>query len=406
MGNSNKKDFNSDISEIEVRIKEYFGSRELYEDAQKRCIKKALEYHLEHNEQYKNYFNQFSDAVEMMKEDKFDTSKIPLLPSSLFKKQGVNLASVDKDEIAKYCTSSGTRGSLSIVPRDNGTLINFFSSISTVFPEIFDMIYPGTYKVLILGPSPEKAGDLWFAYAISSLALEYDTEYFFHNGDYLLDKVMEKMVAATKENKNVVVIGAPPTIVDLCKKIKEDVEKIPLGSGAYIISAGGWKRRNNEAITKQEYLDVVTDAFDIATEQVRDCYNMVELNSIICECSCHKKHVYPWLDVFARDPKTNEVLPDGEEGILCFYDGGAFSYPGFIMSEDYGRVSSETCKCGRVGKTIEIVRRMEKVEARGCALKMDAGLVKMGKQQGSNRFYKSYFRNPELFQDKIQKKQK
>jgi len=103
-----------------------------------------------------------------------------------------------------------------------------------------------------------------------------------------------------------------------------------------------------------------------------------------------------WVDVVVRDPKTNEALPDGQVGILSLYDGSALSYPCFILSEDYGVAESGRCGCGRHGKRVRVIRRMEGMEARGCALKM-AAITDETKSNVSNRFFKSFYRCPELY---------
>ena len=125
---------------------------------------------------------------------------------------------------------------------------------------------------------------------------------------------------------------------------------------------------------------------------------MVELNSVVIECRCHQKHILPWMDVIAFDPKTNSPLYDGEEGILCFYDASSLSYPCFIMSEDYGKVYSQNCECGLVTKRFEITRRLNTVESRGCALKMAADIKHVDKN-ANTRFFKSYYRNKDMFKN-------
>lgn len=396
MANLIKDEQLSDIKYIQMHLDTVFKDEEVYKKAQVKCIKKNLEFQLNNNSDYRKYFEQFFEVNDFMGKDNFDTYSIPLLPSSIFKRN-MNLASVEETEIIKNCTSSGTRGSLSIIPRDNESLMNFFTSITSILSSMDNIVYPGKYRVFILGPSPNLAGDLWFAYAIASLALVYNTEFIQDKDGYHIDHLAEKIQEISQSNQEVLIIGPPPRVVDLCNYMNEHNIEAKLNGDSFVITAGGWKRRHNESISKPEYLDLVSKTLQINDSNIRDCYNMVELNTVVAECEHHHIHIFPWIDVCARDPRTNEVLEDGQVGILAFYDGSARSYPGFILSEDYGIVHSGQCECGRIGKRIQILRRMETVEARGCALKMSTGKELMQDQEGKNRFYKSFYRNPELF---------
>jgi len=100
---------------------------------------------------------------------------------------------------------------------------------------------------------------------------------------------------------------------------------------------------------------------------------MVELNTVVLECSAKRKHVPPWLYVRARNAADLTVLDDCEEGVLSFLDGTAESYPAFILSDDIGAVvSNMKCECGRTTDVVEIRRRVRRIEERGCALRMSA----------------------------------
>jgi long-chain-fatty-acid---luciferin-component ligase len=173
---------------------------------------------------------------------------------------------------------------------------------------------------------------------------------------------------------------------------------VRLDDNSFVVSAGGWKQRQNEAISRDEYTRRVTGAFGIDAGRARDSYNMVELNSVLNECEFHEKHVVPWVDVQARDARTNQVIEDGELGCLAFYDGSALSYPCFVLAEDYGFVYSDKCRCGRIGKRVKVVRRLEGIESRGCALKMARDRSGPQDWEQGERYFKSYFRRRDLYE--------
>jgi long-chain-fatty-acid---luciferin-component ligase len=90
------------------------------------------------------------------------------------------------------------------------------------------------------------------------------------------------------------------------------------------------------------------------------------------DCEHGRKHCPPWLHASARAPKTLAPLGWGESGILAYLDPTATSYPCFVLSDDFGSVTrGERCPCGRSGDVLTIERRINRIEARGCALKLD-----------------------------------
>src|SRR5208337_515445 len=67
----------------------------------------------------------------------------------------------------------------------------------------------------------------------------------------------------------------------------------------------------------------------------------------------------PWLRVTARDPVTLRPMPDGEIGLLTFFDLANAGSVSAVMTEDLGWVEQ-----GRV----RVLGRVAGGEARGCAL--------------------------------------
>jgi len=81
------------------------------------------------------------------------------------------------------------------------------------------------------------------------------------------------------------------------------------GTGMTVLTAGGWKRFSGQRIERAVFDPRACAAFGLADEsQVRDAFNQVELNTVMIECSAHRKHVPPWLYAAARDPDRLTVL--------------------------------------------------------------------------------------------------
>jgi long-chain-fatty-acid---luciferin-component ligase len=329
---------------------------------------------LAHTDRQQRYHS-YAEALGIDPEDsEIAVDLIPLLPSALFKQPDLDLASVPPSAIIKRCVSSGTSGSRSIVPRDETTLTRFFSSVTASLPALFGVERTGLHRGIVLGPTTAEAGDLWFAYAIGCLSLVVPTEHFERNSAFSAEAAASRVRETLSEGLDVALIGPPQRVLELSHVAAGERSWPTLSAASFVITAGGWKTRHMRDIDPAHFRDLVKRSLHIPdSTQIRDSYNMVELNSVIHECEAHEKHVPPWVEAQARDPTTNRPLPAGRLGVLAFLDASATSYPGFVLSEDFGIVNNTFCACGRGGQRVRVVRRMSRIESRGCALKMTVG---------------------------------
>jgi long-chain-fatty-acid---luciferin-component ligase len=381
----------SAIDRAHIELNKYFFDAPGLERLRRELMFESLNFHLAHNPQFQAYARTLSGGAPFGREI-LDSPDMPLLPSSLFKRPGLSTLSTAPGNIVKQCVSSGTSGSLSTIGRDEQSLMNFMTSITASLPALFELDRTADYCGIVLGPSTNDAGDLWFAYVISCINLLMKTTYCETGQLFDAGQAADALEQRMRRQEPFVLIGPPLRILQVCEIIRAR-EIGGCSDKSYVISAGGWKSFENKAIAPAQFRSVVMASLGMSNAaQIRDSFNMVELNTVISECEHHRKHIPPWLIVQSRDPKTNVVLPDGEVGILAFMDAGSFSYPCFILSEDFGAVDSGVCQCGRGGGTFHIVRRMSGIEQRGCALKMSA--QGPHKSQASARFFTSVYRQP------------
>ncbi len=300
--------------------------------------------------------------------------RIPLVPASIFKRRELATEPLDGD--VRVCVSSGTQGGRSHIVRDRRTLERFVGGVEQGGRLLgVDVDSPG--HIFVLGPDTAEAGDLWFSYVLSIVDLLLPTSFHVRDGVFRLDELLEALADRTAGVRPVV-LGPPVLVRELAEAVKDRCGTLDLGSDdGLVITAGGWKRAAGSAVPREELTELVVSAFALAgPDQVRDCFNMVELNTVLFECESRVKHIPPWLRVTARDPGTLAPLPSGAEGTLAFLDALPTSYPGFVLSDDFGVVRyGERCACGRTSDAMEVTRRISTVEARGCALKMD-GMVR------------------------------
>ncbi|WP_061219408.1 hypothetical protein [Leptospira weilii] len=343
----------------------YRADREETKELLVKHLRLSQKMHIETNPAYARFANKLGFDPDNLKYETLD--QIPMLPSGLFKRVPDMIRSGSDDVV--ITTSSGTQGSVSQIPRDDMTMRRFFSSVVIGIRDLVNIENSETF-VHNLGPLPEESNHLWIAYVMAGVAMLHDTEF------YIRDKELnvERFISALREpvaNAPVVVVGPPPVVLDMAKHL---LATGPLTSSdnRYVVTIGGWKKRIGDMINRKEFQEQVTSAFGLTHPgAIRDAFNMVELNTAIIECEHHRKHCPPWLYISVRDPKTLVSLGSGKSGILAYADPTPISFPGTVLSDDFGYVERDVkCACGVVGDILTIERRINKIENRGCALKI------------------------------------
>ena len=327
-------------------------------------IKKSFEYHYQNCDQYRKFCD-----LHKINPDKLssfeDLYSIPQIPTAVFK--SVDVCSVDKGT-CKCCQSSGTKGIVSKIYRDEKTIRAFLGSIIDIVRDSYG-IKNDNCIIYNLGPKEEEAGDLWIAYAMGFLRYEFETYNFVHSG--LLQS--EKMIEQLKDHDNskrMVLLGAPALFLRLFEYMDTIGQKLHLPNDAILFTAGGWKSKTGDTLTRSEMCERFSEYFGISEKQYFDIYNQVESNTPFFECKCHNKHIPAGYLVIIRDPVTFEKVEDGQEGVITFLDPSSNSYPAFVITDDIGSVTTD-CECGYKGQILHYGRRVKTVETKGCAMKLD-----------------------------------
>jgi long-chain-fatty-acid---luciferin-component ligase len=330
-------------------------------------IREAFEFHYDNCQIYRRFCTGEGITPSSVS-SAGDITKIPLIPSSMFK--SLEIRTVPEEQIVKVCRSSGTRGGVSRVPRDDSSLERFVGSVRISADQLLGLRPEA--QIFNLGPETGEAGDVWFPYVMSLLGLLRPAENYVIDNVFYPRLLVENLVALPATTQPVFV-GPPIFFVYLMRFLEEHGECLDLGSrGGLVITAGGWKSFSTQQINREMFTARCVDFLGVSDRrQVRDAYNMVELNTVIFECELGVKHLPPWLVAVALDPGTLTPVLADDTGLLAFFDPLPTSYPGFILSDDFGRVGSGPCGCGREGPTMEFCRRVALAEGRGCALTMD-----------------------------------
>ena len=299
-----------------------------------------------------------------------DIAEIPLIPTQMFK--SCDILSVPAESIVKICTSSGTNGSISRVFRDAKSLQSFTMGTAQRVTENLSN-KASEFSMLCLGPQKDEAKDLWIAYIMSLMGgITAKQSYYVRDNKFLLMDLIEDLKSAGQSQEKVALIGPPMFFVYLFGALKNANTKLRLHPESFVITMGGWKKDEDKALSRSEIEENILDVLGLASTQFRDGYGAVELNTVVFDCVNKHMHLPDWTVAIAKDPDTLRPLHYGEEGILSFIDTSASSYPCFILTEDFGTVyPGGLCGCGVSGDYIAVSRRINKVESKGCALKMN-----------------------------------
>ena len=311
--------------------------------------------------------------ARMLRTVGFDAARIdsyeqlPFLPVRLFKE--MELLSVEKTEVFKTMTSSGTTGqAVSRIFLDRLTAAN---QQKTLVKIVSSFTGSARMPMLIIDcPSVVKdrakfsargAGILGFSIfgADRTYALTDDME---------LDLEGVKVFLEKHRGQRILLFGFTFMIWQhFYRALLKLNETLDLSNGI-LIHGGGWKKLASEAVSPEEFhrrLEEVCGLHDI-----HDYYGMVEQTGCIyMECPCGHLHASTYSDVLTRRAADLSVCEIGEKGIIQVVSMLPESYPGHnLLTEDEGVILGEDdCPCGRKGKYFKILGRLPNAEIRGCS---------------------------------------
>lgn len=292
---------------------------------------------------------------------------VPFVPVSLFKK--LELCSVNKEEIFKTMTSSGTTGQQVSKIFLNKETANYQQKVLTRI--VNDFTGSSRMPMIILDcPSVIKNRAMFSARGAGILGFSIfgAKKIYAFNDDMSLN--LEELREFIDKNKaqTIFLFGFTYMIWQyFYNELKEKNIYLPLENGV-LIHGGGWKKLEGQAVSKEMFKKALNDVCGI--KSVHDYYGMVEQTGCVyMECECGHLHSSIYSDVLIRNMKDFSLCKNGEEGIIQVLSTIPESYPGHsILTEDVGCVLGEDdCPCGRKGKYIEIHGRMKNAEIRGCS---------------------------------------
>ncbi len=177
------------------------------------------------------------------------------------------------------------------------------------------------------------------------------------------------LAAAEARCEPVCILGTTAAFAAVFSELRERGEKHRLANGSRMMDTGGAKGQTTP-LRADEVIQAAGDLLSIPPRMVINEYGMTELCSQLYDATplnCpgarddteRLKIPPPWLRVTARDPVTLMPVPDGEIGLLTFFDLANVGSVSAVMTEDLGTVE---------GGRVRVLGRGVAGEARGCAL--------------------------------------
>jgi hypothetical protein len=303
----------------------------------------------------------------------FDTTRacsyydLPFLPVRLFKEY--ELLSVDKADVVKTMTSSGTSGQqVSKIFLDKATAARQTKALSRI---VASYIGPKRLPMLILDtPAVLKSRTTFSARGAGILGFSMFSRERIYALDENMDLDREGITTFLEEHlgKDILVFGFTFIIWQhFYKELGRTGFRPDLSRGT-MLHGGGWKKLLDEAVSPADFKRSLHEVCGI--QRVYDYYGMVEQTGCVyMECERGHLHASIFSDLIIRRAKDFSVADTGEKGIVQVVSILPGSYPGHaLLTEDEGILLGEDdCPCGRLGKYFKTCGRLQNADIRGCS---------------------------------------
>ena len=320
-------------------------------------------YHKENCVEYERFLTAtgFDENIVKGAED------IPFFPVRMFKQ--LELMSIDRTEVFKIMTSSGTSGqkvSRIFLDRETAMLQN-----KVMLRILSDYWGKKRLPLLLIDcPSVIKNRSKFSARGAAIMGLlmaSNKTVYALHDDMSLNCEAIDAFVLEYGKAP-FIVFGFTSLVWQYLYEASVTAERTWDFSNAWLMTGGGWKKMTEASVTREDFKIRIGERFGIL--HFLDHYGMVEQTGCIyAECEFGHLHASIFSDVFVRRAEDYSLCGYGEKGIIQVVSTLPHSYPGHsLLTEDEGIILGEDdCPCGRKGKYIKVLGRLKSAELRGCS---------------------------------------
>jgi hypothetical protein len=332
-------------------------------------LKTELAYAGERNRAFRNYLEAWPIHYQTSKR----IADLPFVPVGVFKSDPP-LSLVDGSEITRTLASSATTGQVpSRVVLDSATARRMTKGVMTI---IRDFVGSSRRPYLVVDTPAALAsnGELGARGAAIQGLRSFATEIvccLSVDADGNLRLESDKLFECAKRWQDVEVLVYGFTYViwnHLVKPLQSAGVRLDLPN-VRVLHSGGWKRLQQEAVSKEAFAQGVAATLGCSPDRVIDFYGMVENVGVVYpDCHQGNKHVPAFADVIIRNVLTLEPVTVGQQGLVQVSSVLPTSFPGFLLlTEDIAELIHEDgCPCGRRGTAFRFIGRAPKAEIRGC----------------------------------------
>ncbi len=336
------------------------------------AIKEAFQFHYSNCETYRKIC-EMEDFTPDNLQSHSDIPHIPHIMVNAFK--WYTLKSMPDEKITFEFTSSGTSGQKSHILWDEEskkrqTLMreNIMKTLGLVSHEEVN------YLIFAYAPEvSEKKGAAYAHQMYSTFAPAKEKFFAIRGNKYGMpffdgEGVINKLLEYSKDEIPIRIIGFPAFIHEALTTMKERNIRLKFHEESLIITAGGWKDKEEKKIPIEVFKEEIETYLGIPGSRLRDIYGFVEHGVPYITCSKGHFHIPIYSRAFARKPGSLELLPPGEKGLLHVITPYNLAQPSLsVLSTDYVKIH-KNCGCGIETDYIELLGRAGVKKHHGCAL--------------------------------------
>jgi len=302
------------------------------------------------------------DTVERWEE-------IPPVPATAFKH--LDLASVASGEVDAVFRTSGTTGGNGARGRHFVPSLGLYRA--SLLPNFRAHLLPEGDRLPLLSaiPSPDELPDSSLSVMIGVVSEELSgrSRWLVDGlGRLDVDGFLQEAGELRAAGQPAVLVSTAFALVRLLDELVERGLSIRLPEGTRVMETGGFKGRSR-TLGRDALYALMDDRLGVPPGRVVNEYGMTELLSQLYEPvlregpGAPRRHTPPpWLKVRALEPTTLVPLPDGEVGLLAFFDLANLGSVCHILTEDLGSVAPDG---------VRLQGRVVGAEPRGCSRAME-----------------------------------
>lgn len=342
------------------------------------AMRAAVKWHEKRCSYFSKLLKQENLSVDTLQKIE-DCANLPLIHANFFKTHTIR--SIPEEEVSETFTSSGTTGQKSQMFFDDWSIGAGRRMIEYIYdyygwnqPESTANYLLYTYETLPNSQLGTAATDNFLTKFAKTnrkfYALRF-TNPAANKHEFDCFGTIETLKSYEQEGLPVRIMGFPSFMYFTLKRMEAlGMKPLKLHPDSLTSFGGGWKGHADQQIPKRELYEMIEYWLGFSHENCRDGYGSVEHAIPYFECKNHQFHIPVWSRAFIRNPRTLEVVPDGEPGFIHFVTPYITSVAAIsVMMGDLAvKHPASACSCGLKTPYFEILGRAGTSKTKSCAI--------------------------------------